>query len=430
MVRFDVLMLPRCREAAASVRIYLNGSIELLALLKTPNINKIANPSVSTLTQDIEGTAVARVPSIFGQSIACRCRLRIKPKVAAPPLSLPGTPPQPHNHISGYHFTKKDCLDDWNDNMILSPYHNPPYKSPTPTSPPSGPSPKRKRSDSSAQPSEPLQVQTNLRDVQETPVSGSDSPRSKVAERLGDLNIDQVNLRPPTISDDDDLERKRLKYSPKAKGRSAKRERLIPETPDHGRESMVDLFTSGRLAEIDETPPEGYLDASTPPRVAEEDSSPLQSPSRTVRVDFDDAPLQTKVPSTIPRSPRVMLSPPPQRWSSDTIPDRSLSPLQLNDDLSAIQVALTWQDSEITGHEIDYSHGDEYVRSKFIIDSLKLTGLQRRRHQRYRLQAHGCDIRCSITEAKAASQRMASPRSKGSETETYGQAARCERQRE
>ena len=57
IVPFDVLMLPRCREAAASVCIYLNDSIKLLALLKTPNINKIANPSVSTLTLD---TAAAK----------------------------------------------------------------------------------------------------------------------------------------------------------------------------------------------------------------------------------------------------------------------------------------------------------------------------------------------------------------------------------
>lgn len=244
--------------------------------------------------------------------------------------------------------------------MILSPYRNPPYRSPTPntsttTPPPPGQSPKRKRTDSVEQPepSEALCIQTNLREELDDSVSGCDSPRSKVAEKFRDLDIDH----------DGDLEakvkRKRLKTNSRVSrlSPSPTRKRAVAETPVQQR--GFNAGVSGANDEIQETPQLDRQPSSSPSSAPEDGLTRFRTASTTLQTfpnEVNDT-LKSPEATPLPHSPRVMISPPPPPRAP--IPDRALSPLQLHEDLSLDQAALTWQDSEITGHEIDASLGDD-----------------------------------------------------------------------
>lgn len=248
--------------------------------------------------------------------------------------------------------------------MILSPYRNPPYRSPTPNTsttspPPANPSPKRKRSESvGQQPSEALRIQTNLREDLEDPVSGCDSPRSKVAEKFRELDIDRpVTLEGEAGGDEAKVKRKRLKGNPRfyRPSPSPINERVVAETPATKQRDAEIPLPDGQI-EIQETP-QLVRQHSSSPSESEEALDNFRNAFRSSKQPVFDAKIMLSPEATpLPPSPRVMISPPQPR---DPIPDRALSPLQLNDDLSLDQAALTWQDSEITGHEIDSSLGDD-----------------------------------------------------------------------
>ena len=229
--------------------------------------------------------------------------------------------------------------------MILSPYHNPPYRTPTPSqssSPQSNirPSPKRKRGDCNGSHSAAIQIDTDLQPDQLVS-SDAESPRTKVAEKFKGLDII------PRAS----VPRKRLKRNAHLEENSSSAELRAVEKPDQNRypgDEQADVIPS----EISETP-----NCRT-----RESSSPSLSPGRLKALqeacDFsnmlDGNPKRARrLPSPPPPTPLEL----PQNAVAGI--DRSVSPLQLPDELPLDQVALTWQDDEITGHKIDPTGDDD-----------------------------------------------------------------------
>jgi hypothetical protein len=103
--------------------------------------------------------------------------------------------------------------------------------------------------------------------------------------------------------------------------------------------------------EVEETP-----DCHTRP-----DRSPSSSPTRPIAFVEITPPKHQKfhldpAPIDPPSSPNDLLAVPGQ--AAEMI-DRSASPLPSKEDLTPDQAALTWQEHEITGHEIDPSGDDD-----------------------------------------------------------------------
>ena len=236
-------------------------------------------------------------------------------------------------------------LSSTDNKMILSPYHNPPYRSPTPQGASSPQTPKRKRENPTASSEAPLQIETQLQ-IEDASDTGANSPRTKVANRLKTLNIRQDLHGPSLTTHEPDKHRKRLKRQP---GVAAS---LSPD------------LASSEFSEASKAP---RYEAPEPTRTEVKESpdcrtkhpqSPTKSPTR--RIAFVEiTPPKRESPNqdpfrTTPPSSNLLASP---ETSENTI--RSASPLPSKGDLTPDQAALTWQEDEITGHEIDPSGDDD-----------------------------------------------------------------------
>ena len=221
-------------------------------------------------------------------------------------------------------------------------------------SPPPSPSPKRKRINRERA-STPLQIDTNERHDSALSI-GADSPRSKVAATLQDLTLQPPESPQVVIRGRERAEtpRKRMKQSqPLLQVTSGCN---LNTDPDADLDSLPlpssqALLYTGTLV-IGETP-----DCKV--RIP---SSPSYSPTQPgVRSSWDtwantgsEDGRRKELPLAQPSSPRISASP----RGDDSI-DRALSPLAQTDDLNLDQIALTWQDNEITGQDIDLTSPDD-----------------------------------------------------------------------
>ncbi|KAK5125267.1 hypothetical protein LTR85_000943 [Meristemomyces frigidus] len=240
--------------------------------------------------------------------------------------------------------------------MILSPYRNPPYRTPTPKtskSPPPEPSPKRKRAESQKSVAS-LQIDTTeTHDF--APETGANSPRTKVAERLHDLSLQHAQS--PHLSPSAEptgAPRKRLKRS----------QPLRRATPGHeiGSDAFSTPESSSQPAvfsrhtspiESDETPDCRRRVESTPPR-SPAPPQYLRQSSDVPAVGIHEDERRERLPSPSPPTP---LDSPSQ--GRDEVVNPTSSPLHATEDSSFDQITLTWQDHEITGYNIDLTSPDD-----------------------------------------------------------------------
>lgn len=243
--------------------------------------------------------------------------------------------------------------------MLLTPYRNPPYRMPTVHHAAARhESPKRKRTDSmSATPPAQLKVETSFESGSEVE-PGLDSPRSKVAERLERLDLRQQQVDGAGVNDGDAAPRKKLK----TKRRAAFNEDALPShqrTPARLDLDLPRLGDRAELKEIMETP-DCRLQAThtlTPSTMATTPLPDCQSPvvQITPHKPGNSSPLAKT-------SPKRMRSPPPPEPSSGPFPPISLPAPDSQGSASQESLdpaTLTWQDTEITGHEIDVSADDD-----------------------------------------------------------------------
>ena len=252
--------------------------------------------------------------------------------------------------------------------MLLSSYQNPPYKAPisnknNPSSPPPQPSDRHKRTGSDRA-ATPLKIDTQQK-MSDSAASGLDSPRTKVAERLQTLEIHQQH-QPQQAARPSQHENgrpsKRLKREPSTDSEPSHlvNGSEIASTPEA--KSMAQAAFSNNYAtlvpEIQETPDwrsQGSHGPFEPPKAthnAMENVLELAVPSVQAtktsprkRLASPPPPLPSPKPSSASKKP--------QRTDSAT------SSLSSNQDdtstylLSDDPTSLTWQDDEITGHELD-----------------------------------------------------------------------------
>ncbi|GAB7363306.1 hypothetical protein MBLNU230_g3587t1 [Neophaeotheca triangularis] len=275
---------------------------------------------------------------------------------------------------------------------MLGTAKNPPFRMPTPRSSmsPSSPtamsSPKRKRSDSDSGESldeygighvkrralpSALRVETDGNEPYEHDKlamdSALDSPRSKVAERLKSLDIDPV---------------KPLRLDPKASP-EPHRNRLKPlPLFDHSKNNTFEVQSPEPPA-ILETPrqqPPGPMSkntedlavneiAETPNAYPQREPSPPPPSADQTRRKIAFVHISSPPPESKPSKPS---SPPPPAplaspsHSTDDIHKRPISPLTLSNLFAETPAGssppsslLTWQDSEITGYDIDATSPDD-----------------------------------------------------------------------
>ncbi|GAB7337644.1 hypothetical protein MBLNU457_g2939t1 [Dothideomycetes sp. NU457] len=176
----------------------------------------------------------------------------------------------------------------------------------------------------------------------------ADSPRTQVAERLEILDIANA----PAVAVTRHQSPSRLAATRKRMKRDGDGDIQTPEGSPTKRRRKVD--------EVAETPGAYHSFRSTPPVSPTRQNAPTtDSPGRTpitppkhttsglgLEIDSDTAENPTSSPSV----PRAMTgTPSPQRTS----------PKDFDDEPSSSPTALTWQDVEITGHEIDASADDD-----------------------------------------------------------------------
>ena len=237
--------------------------------------------------------------------------------------------------------------------MILSPYRNPPYRTPTPKtdSPPPGPSPKRKRDDLSRLATPPRHIGAQSQH-DHAPISGSGSPRANVAEQFKQLDIQQV--RPTSLRriERSGAPRKRLKRNAHVVDNSSSSDSYVVEplesSEQHGHDS--DRHSG---VEVGETPNCRTRTIVATPQVPLEDTRAVRASSKSP-VPSSEL-VQARVLNPRP-SPSPSLDSPPD---PHVVAERSVSPLPRADELTSDQAALTWQDDEITGHELDPGGDDD-----------------------------------------------------------------------
>jgi hypothetical protein len=195
------------------------------------------------------------------------------------------------------------------------------------SSPPPDPSPKRKRVHSIT--GDSLQINTRLK-LDELNVSGSNSPRTKVADKFSRLEIYQ---QPPPSSLGIDGARKRLKLDAEES-----------QGGDVGTPQRDARTGSESLNEVEETP-----NCHSTVHV----SSPTSEDQVTVTITKEDVSTYPHFSSSPPIAFKTLAP------GTEQSIERALSPLPSAEDLSSDQAALTWQDDEITGHELDLSGGDD-----------------------------------------------------------------------
>jgi hypothetical protein len=259
--------------------------------------------------------------------------------------------------------------------MILSPYRNPPYRSPTPkdsnSPPPVDPSPKRKRVESEARASTPLRLDTAA-----DASSGADSPRTRVAERLKDLDLHQQHQQTPPAQSGDAIvgaPRKRLKRGQhlaqryeRSDGYEGTSDDALPPSslPEEEPSSQPSATFSRSVSplEIGETP-----DCRS---TRFQDSPPVRSPDNVRVAKFtvtenEEATATSESPGEGKKKKRLSSPPPPAPDSTGTQSSpvrRPTSPQVVIDDDSQIsidQASLKWQDPELTGHDIDATTPDD-----------------------------------------------------------------------
>lgn len=234
--------------------------------------------------------------------------------------------------------------------MILSPYHNPPYRTPTPKAssaspPPLGQSPKRKRRSST----ESLRVKTDVQTDQAESTTGSNSPRTKVAQKLQDLDLQQIRQPSKQIrpKNQNGIPRKRIRRTPAFSDDQTSHDTYIAETPEQNRRLGTNDATAS-VGEIGETP-----DCRRKPTFFPQNSSNASDPTTEV-TDAPRASSEKLILSSSSPQPDAALPP-----DSSELADRSVSPLPRQEELTPDQAALTWQEDEITGHELDPSADDD-----------------------------------------------------------------------
>jgi hypothetical protein len=172
-----------------------------------------------------------------------------------------------------------------------------------------------------------------------------DSPRSRVAERLQALDIDRAE------AEAEDAPRKRVKtvVEPEPDFPASKIPRLdvTPKQPPRPRFDLAQ-HQPGADLEIAETPgcrPEVTRSSAPSPLAKRSDPSMPNHISPIVRI-----------------TPKRMRSPPPPLTTSPSPPTRTTNGPNLSPNSSqssAGETDTTWQDSEITGHEIHAALGDD-----------------------------------------------------------------------
>lgn len=212
-----------------------------------------------------------------------------------------------------------------------------------PSTPPR--SPKRKRNNGLDSP--PLQTTTSDEQHDEDSPQ-ADSPRTQVTEGISKLNI--RNQRPDrSLNQSASTPRKRLKRQPPiAKALS----------PDGGGNLTTQYHPKYDLTESSEL----FSQIEETPDCRERgQGSPSRSPMVRIRKESLQAPFESFEAFYEPP-----LSSPPHSAKSDDIVvaqvesgERSLSPLPQREDLDPDEAALTWQEDEITGYEIDSALGDD-----------------------------------------------------------------------
>ncbi|KAI7283102.1 hypothetical protein KC345_g3099 [Hortaea werneckii] len=252
--------------------------------------------------------------------------------------------------------------------MLLSSYQNPPYKAPTsnkqnPSSPPSHPSDGHKRSGSDHA-GTPLRVDTQ-QNMSDNPASGLDSPRSKVAERLQTLDIHQQHqpqqaARPSHSEDGRPSKRLKRESSPDPvpsdPGNSSEIVSM-PEAKSMAQATFSNNYTT-LVPEIQETPDwrsqgsNGLFETTITTHNAMENVLDLAVPSIQAtktsprkRLASPPPPLASPKPSSASKKVNRFDS----ATSSPSTTQDDTSTYLLNDD----PTSLTWQDDEITGHELD-----------------------------------------------------------------------------
>jgi hypothetical protein len=325
--------------------------------------------------------------------------------------------------------------------MILGRYKNPHFKShrsprqspslspePIKTVSPDH-SPKRKRTDEiAATPSSSLRIETAWSPEVDPEIvtQGANSPRTKVAARLRDLEIHQATARipaPASLPSSSQSPRKRLKRNPGISDQSAAFNGRSVLTPQQ-RVRPVEIPDSVSVLEIGETPqPPGLQEVTkasdpqqTPP------SSPPLSPSglQALRKSFGmtNNPLSSsrqRLPSPPPPTPHAPTS---GRIAAETSAFAPCLP-NVNEAMFDLS-ALTWQDNEITGHELDATSPDDDGEGINGIGFQPTPAMAYARSQKRRQQVEGWKLR----EAREARQRRMDRRRGGSSDPVAGEAAR------
>ncbi|KXT16021.1 hypothetical protein AC579_7114 [Pseudocercospora musae] len=223
--------------------------------------------------------------------------------------------------------------------MILGAYRNPPYRSPTPRSttsaspPPNSSSrnlsPKRKRDQELPRTSPPAPVAALRVDTayhsDGSVENGQNSPRSKVAERLTRLDLRHAEDSPTSSQ------------SPRKKLKRNLRVRDLSVTPQEHR--------SLEIPESVNDNPSLLLEVAETPGAYQRSSTPTPSGSWQSDLNTNDAMKVDDAVRSPSARPKRMLSPPPPSPATDAM---AVDPFETSFDLTS----LTWQDDEITGHEI------------------------------------------------------------------------------
>lgn len=175
----------------------------------------------------------------------------------------------------------------------------------------------------------------------------------QVAEKLKDLNIQQ--LKPASLPTDQPhpVRRKRFKRNSALVNVVEGDNIWVAQMPEH---SKYDLREEpGSSHEVEETPDFRARVQSLPSRSPAASKEPAKA--------TEDLELLEQKPMGTPRTPS-----PPQTTTTDSntltaiavdLMERSVSPLPRREDLTPDQAALTWQEDEITGYDVDPESGDD-----------------------------------------------------------------------
>lgn len=277
--------------------------------------------------------------------------------------------------------------------MILGTYRNPPYRSPRPSpslSPPAaespGSSPKRKRGDELSISS--LRTETASSSVK----AGSNSPRTKVAAKLQNLEIGRAS------PDSSPSPRKRHK-----RNAGVRRDHFHKRTPPLQREPRTDVPDNAELLEIGETPQMSSLTRDVNFREIPNSSSPPSSPTDLIALrksfgmtnDGQHSKSSRRLPSQPPPTPRAPLTEkgafgPSSPVFAPSLPNMEASPR-----------SLTWHDFEITGQELDLTSPDDDGEGINGVGFRPTPAMAWARSQKRKLQIEGWKNR----EAREARQR-------------------------